>query len=451
MVARVKEERPSPVVADPEDVRAALDRVLGSKHFAHAPKKQKFLRLICDFYLAGRAGELNEYLIGREVFNRDEAYNPAADPIVRVGAHDVRKKLEAYYQQEGAGDELRLDIPVGGYEPIFSRRPEVFAEQIPEAPEAPEAIDEPPLGPAAEIAAAPAAPRRWLTAAVVGPLALAVVALAYINYNLRGELKAAASRDPRIYGGVWEPFLAAGEPPLVVLGNPPVYRFSNLIDPMSVTEQSVELTPQQAAALKDKFVMKQNRIPRLVLSMDSYTGVGEAVGLGRLTDLFRAAGPGVLLKQSRTVSAEDLKNHNVIMLGAVWSNEWSGKLLVKEDFTHTGSATIANSNPRPGEEPEYRPRFDPTTGQLLTDYALITVKPNISDDETVMVLAGIHSQGTEAAAEYVTGKGYLQDLGHRLGALGAAPKYYQVLLQVDVENGIPTKITPVTIHDLRAQ
>jgi hypothetical protein len=88
--------------AGKEDVDQVLSRVLSSKYFANAPKKQKFLRLICDFYLNGRAGELNEYLIGREVFDRDEGYNPASDPIVRVGAHDVRKKLDLYYKGDGA-------------------------------------------------------------------------------------------------------------------------------------------------------------------------------------------------------------------------------------------------------------------------------------------------------------------------------------------------------------
>src|SRR5262245_1207806 len=108
--------------AGKEDVDQVLSRVLRSKYFVNAPKKQKFLRLICDFYLNGRAGELNEYLIGREVFDRDEGYNPASDPIVRVGAHDIRKKLELYYQREGVNDELKLEIPIGSYEPIFIRK-----------------------------------------------------------------------------------------------------------------------------------------------------------------------------------------------------------------------------------------------------------------------------------------------------------------------------------------
>jgi hypothetical protein len=68
------------------------------------------------------------------------------------------------------------------------------------------------------------------------------------------------------------------------------------------------------------------------------------------------------------------------------------------------------------------------------------------------VLAGAHSEGTAAAAEYVTGKHYLNELNRRLIHIGAdskPPRYYQALLKVGVENGIPTTITLVSVHELR--
>jgi len=279
-----------------------------------------------------------------------------------------------------------------------------------------------------------------------------MVLLGWVVY-LRQQTDGA--RTVNSLGEVWAPFFSQDDPPLIVLSNPPVYRFSNVIDPPAVIDRSLELNDQQAAivttALKDRFVMKQNRVPRLVLSFDSYTGIGEAIGLGRLTDLFRSAGRAVSVKQSRTVSAEDLRDHNVIMLGSTWANEWSGKLAVTQDFVHTGSATIENRSPRATEEKEYKPSFDSTSGQLSVDYALITIKPSISENGEVMVLAGIHSQGTQAAVEYVTGRSYLSDLEHRLRQIGESPKtprYFQVLLRVGVENGIPTTITPIAIHGL---
>jgi hypothetical protein len=179
--------------------------------------------------------------------------------------------------------------------------------------------------------------------------------------------------------------------------------------------------------------------------------MGEAIGLHYLTDFFRSADKSIHLKQSRTSSAEDLKNHNVIMLGGAWVNEWSGKLADPEDFVFTGNGTVLNRNPRPGEEREYIPQFDGRTGSLLVDYALVTVKPNLSDANEVMVLAGVYSQGTEAAAEYVTNKSYLDQINQRLqqaGGQGGPPRFFQALLKVGVENGIPTTISILALHPL---
>ena len=114
---------------EPDEVRQALENILSSKHFVNAHKKKKFLRLICDFYMEGRAQELNEHILGYDVFGRDSSYNPSDDPIVRVFAHEIRKKLEAYYTNEGASDPIRLEIPAGSYQPVFTRHPPADAPE----------------------------------------------------------------------------------------------------------------------------------------------------------------------------------------------------------------------------------------------------------------------------------------------------------------------------------
>ena len=83
--------------------------------------------------------------------------------------------------------------------------------------------------------------------------------------------------------------------------------------------------------------------------------MGEAVGVYRLTDLLRASDKTILLRQSRQVSAADLKYRNVILLGSIYVNEWSRRLPTVENFVHTFSATIENRDPLPGEEREYKP------------------------------------------------------------------------------------------------
>lgn len=79
----------------------------------------RFLRLVVDYSLEGRGGELKEYLIGVEVFDRRKEFDPRLDPIVRVEARRLRKKLTDYYSDEGRHETLRIALPKGAYVPIF--------------------------------------------------------------------------------------------------------------------------------------------------------------------------------------------------------------------------------------------------------------------------------------------------------------------------------------------
>jgi hypothetical protein len=471
--------------AGKEDVDQVLSRVLSSKYFANAPKKQKFLRVICDFYLNGRAGELNEYLIGREVFDRDEGYNPASDPIVRVGAHDVRKKLDLYYQRDGANDEIRLDIPIGSYEPIFIR---IHRDPAPsEQPDQKSADKSSSIQPSSSeertieteatgatgrtraLRAANSSPENVISSlnsrlrmlySLLAVLLIAVGILAYPHVWPRQQVSGAVSSNAYANPGtVWEPFLKGDASVLLVLSNPLVYRLMNAGDTEMSIKNSVEL-PSDKASILNKVMRNHFAVvnsppnPRLVLSIDTYTGLGEAIGVTHVTDLLRTAGKTVSVKRSRTVSAEDMKEHHVVLFGSVWANEWSGKLPSVEVFQITGQATINNLNPQPGEEREYRSKFDESTGKLLEDYALVTVKPNISSPNQVMILAGLRSAGTEAAAEYVTSNNHLSDLNRRLLKMGrnnGPPRSFQALLKVGVENGIPTTISPIALRELGAQ
>jgi TolB-like protein/Tfp pilus assembly protein PilF len=98
-------------------VRRQLARILASPGFVNAERMNRFLRLVVERTLAGRANELKEYAIGVEVFDRRPDYDPRVDPVVRVEARRLRAKLEAYYEQAPA--EFRIELPKGSYVPIF--------------------------------------------------------------------------------------------------------------------------------------------------------------------------------------------------------------------------------------------------------------------------------------------------------------------------------------------
>ncbi|PYV70399.1 MAG: hypothetical protein DMG97_19415, partial [Acidobacteria bacterium] len=101
--------------------REELRRILQSKHFATSPKKSRFLEFISEQTFLGGGDKLNEYLIGVEVYDRGPEFNSQKDPIVRVQAHEIRRLLKKYYEEEGKDSLVRVNMPTGAYVPVFGR------------------------------------------------------------------------------------------------------------------------------------------------------------------------------------------------------------------------------------------------------------------------------------------------------------------------------------------
>lgn len=106
-----------------EQVRAALDRVLAAPEFLNATRLSRFLRYAVEKTLAGGGSELKEYLLGVEVFDRGQDFDPRMDPIVRVEAGRLRSKLQEYYEGGGQGDSVRIVFRKGSYAPTFEATP----------------------------------------------------------------------------------------------------------------------------------------------------------------------------------------------------------------------------------------------------------------------------------------------------------------------------------------
>lgn len=107
-------------------VREQLDRILDSATFQQVDRLKRFLRFVVLEAIEGRAHQLKEYVIGVQVFGKEDAFDPRTDPIVRVQARRLRARLLRYYAESGQSDAIIVELPKGGYVPIF-RRPDVRA------------------------------------------------------------------------------------------------------------------------------------------------------------------------------------------------------------------------------------------------------------------------------------------------------------------------------------
>lgn len=432
-------EAPSqPITLSLFEKREELRRVLESRQFAGAPKRARFLEFVCEQTFLGSGEKLNEYLIGVEVYDRGSEFNPQKDPIVRVQAHEIRRSLRKYYEEGGAGNVLRIDLPAGHYVPVFSRS-------------APDAGDV--AGPDPPVAASRIVSRRLHPGLTIGLacacLVLAVLLTLAIRRNRSGAAaNSAAVSVPQGLQWFWAPFLPPAHTPLIVIPNHPVLRAAHNGDSEETVARGHEISKADLPEFRDTIHFRELKRFIFVPSLTDFTAVGETLGVVKLCEMFFRAGDTCRVQPSRLVNFEEIRNGNAILLGG--SQAWSGRVFLDAQGFHLQGGVILNRNPQPGERAEYKPEFDPVTNQLTRDYALILMLPNQEKENRVLLIYGIYTQGSQAAIEYLMDPERMAVLRRALIAVSAdhksVPPYFQALLTTTVENAVPGTSSLVAVR-----
>ena len=416
--------------------REELRRVLESKFFANSPKKTRFLEFVSEQAFLGNGDKLNEYLIGVEVYDRGIDFNAQKDPIVRVQAHEIRRLLNKYYEEDGRGGLIRLDLPSGHYVPVFRR-----STSDESAPEAPNPI---------EAAAAPAANRIYYALTfVLGALCLVLASLLFLSWrNQAGQPKVQAVNLPDGIEWFWRPFLPPADAPLITIPNHPLLRAAHDGDSSQTLAEGHEIPKADLPEFRDTIHFRELKRFRFVPSLTDFTSVGEALGVVNLCKMFASVGQGCRVQPSRLVNFEEIKGDSAILLGG--NQSWSGRVFLNVKGFQFQSGLILNRSPQPGEKEVYKPEFDPVTNQLTRDYALVLMLPNERREKRVLLIYGIYTQGSQAAIEYLTNPERMAELKKALLDLApdhkAVPLHFQVLLTTTVENGVPGKSSLVALR-----
>lgn len=121
-----------------EEKLAELERVIASADFPATLRNRRFLSFAVERNLDAPAGTypcVRAYDVATRIFGRSEDFSTILDPIVRIEAGKLRRDLETYYLKSGRTNSLRIELPRGGYDPIF-RRQEAMQDANARAPKA---------------------------------------------------------------------------------------------------------------------------------------------------------------------------------------------------------------------------------------------------------------------------------------------------------------------------
>jgi hypothetical protein len=421
----------------PEEIRPALELVLASGGFRRSERHARFLRFVCETTLNGDGGKLNEYLIAHDVFGRGDEYTPSEDSIVRRQAHSLRQKLQEYYTGEGADAPIRIELPIGRYIPHFVR-----SHSPVEVPEAREAI-EPMMPVAAPVTS------RWRGPIQVAGAAICGLVLFAAGWAI-GHRGGTARTFPvsRAMSALWSPWVANGGDAMICFSSPlttVVKQFDTALPP-HVQPVRISVNADQDRQLREAFNLPPGGFIYLSPAI-SQSKVGEAVGSIALIRFLTTLGIPTVATQSRLMSWEDFRAHNLILLGHDEANRWLDPILSKLPLRLGTNPVdkvrrIINTAPEGNSPAEYFIKYPLPKGHSSDDYALVSMIPGIDGKHELLLVNGVNTEGTQMAMEYLSDPLAVESL---LKALQAkAPNHvgswhFQLVLRAEVRDKVPTR------------
>jgi hypothetical protein len=394
---------------DAPKVREQLDRLLSHPLFANSKRYPALLGYTVEQTLLGNAGDLKERSIAVEVFGRAPTYDANADPVVRITAGEVRKRLTQYYYDPTHRSELIIELPIGSYVPVF-RGPErafVDPETAPEA--AQDGLDTAITAGAPTSAAGPWW-RVWMPAS-----ALVLVALAAAGGWFAGRRYKEEPAPPSNMDRFWEPVTASATPTTFCLGEPA----KNInLDAVNSYDAPVvnETTPEQLYV-------------RLHLS--GHLALADVITLSRTVAALASRHKAFRIVPASEASFTQLREGPVVLIGA-FDNIWTLRVTQKLRFgfeSKEGEALLVDRKSQ--KETTWATAWDLPYRKLSRDYAIVARIHDNTTGQPVIIVAGISEEGTEAAGEILYNPVYLDTL------LAKAPKNWE---QMNMEAVIETQV-----------
>jgi hypothetical protein len=414
---------PSPFPADANDekreaVLLELERILASPFFRSAARSKQFLKYVVEHQLEGHSEPLKERTIGTEVFLRPPGYATGDDPVVRVQAGEVRRRLEQYSQAAPDDSHVRIELPVGSYSPVFHWSSTAAGAPNPSVHRA---------APASGLHQVKHRLTLWLIVGLCLTLALGA-AVAFVTVHR-------AERQRSILEQFWNPAFATQQPVLICLAKPVAYRPSQEIyrrysrtHPGTFQNEAersnlpLPLDPNEKLSWSDMFIYS-----------DYGVSAGDVYAAVTLSSLLGKIGKPSQVRIGRNYSFEDLRNSPAVLVGA-FNNKWTMQVTSNLHFAFVeDDEQFMIREQTPGGR-VWKTRLGPHD-ETTEDFGIVARLLDSKTGQFTIAAAGIGPNGTQAAAEFASNPKYLVE-GLRNAPAGWQSKNLEVVLQTTVTDSI---------------
>jgi len=383
---------------DKAAIQAQLERLLQNPHFHNSKRYPSFLKFVVSEALEGQIDHLKERTIGIEVFGRTPSYDTTNDPIVRVTAAEIRKRIAQYYQDPGHENEVRLLLPSGSYVPQF-KIPK------PEAPAPAELPHEDQLAAAHSVEVAEATkPHKNALISRKAVYAIVLLALAIGSAVLWQMF-----HDPPLEA-FWRPFIKSDAPVLFCIADQSQYSTITLRDAAD---------PLRQTTLNDQM---------LTVIIDDVSP------LVNLAGMLQVHGKEYHIKGEAMTTLTDLRQGPTVFIGA-FDNGWTLRLTAPLRYHFGNNADMTQfwveDREAPGKREWLLDRNVQRARGTYKDYAIVARFTDPNTDRPVVIAAGIGRGGTVAAGEFLVDRRNMSNLMHD-APKNWAGKNIEVVLETQV-------------------
>ena len=371
-------------VSDPSMIREQLGRLLAHPLFSNSKRYPALLAYTVEQTLLGNATELKERSIGVEVFGRSPSYDANADPVVRITAGEVRKRLSQYYYDSAHDGELVIELPIGSYMPVF-HAPEPNPEPVP----SPEPAAGMPVLPAAPAPQPPAAARPWRLRWLLVAALVALAGAAGVAIGLRYRPTPRPSNIDRF----WQPVISSANPATFCLGEP-----AKNIDVGSINNLEAPVSSSQPEPLYFRLHYSGN------------LALADVITLTRTAAALEARHKTFRVVPASEATFQQLREGPIVLIGA-FDNIWTLRVTQKLRFGFESKDGVAVLVDRKSpNSTSWATAWDLPYQKLSRDYAIVARIHDSTTGQPVIIAAGISEEGTEAAGEILYNSVYLDSL-----------------------------------------
>jgi hypothetical protein len=397
----------------------ALEELLLSPPLRATAQCQQLLRYIVEHTLDGSFVLLRERIIGKEVFGRQPDYEPGEDPVVRIRAADLRKRLALYYQTVPDAPEPRIEIPPGSYRATFTWLPEknrgsetdllptnLVAHRVPLQ----SSVVQPNPTESSPVYAPTAPTDAWSLVGRRSSVFLAAFALAIV-IAMAWAVRWYSRWSNDLVRQFWASMVASPRPVLISIGSNAVYRIGEHEMDSYLLKQGRDREAMDGMEIYPPLQPDQSfGSTGLYAAPNSFVALGDVAAVSEVVRTLTRYGKDIEERFPSDISFGEVHEHPSVLIGGA-NNAMTKELTKNLPFVRRGRNWIEDrDHPDKGWELK-------ASGDLhdTDDYAIITRLAGKDDVSPMISVAGLGAHGTLAAAEFLCGPEQVQSLRDRLG------------------------------------